>query len=105
MIRRPQLGKTLELLKRNGLEYFYDSDITKSISSSVNGILSYDDLKNFKAEWKKPLHSKIYGFDGWTSPPSTQGYLTLSTLKAIEMLGTEHDDIHRVIETYRIFCR
>ena len=104
VIRRPQLGKTLELLKRNGLEYFYDSDITKSISSSVNGILSFDDLKNFKAEWKKPLHSKIYGFDGWTSPPSTQGYLTLSTLKAIEMLGAEHNDIHRVIETYRIFA-
>ena len=44
VIRRPQLGKTLELLKVNGLEYFYDSEIAKSISSSVNGILTLDDL-------------------------------------------------------------
>jgi len=104
VIRRPQLGKTLELLKINGLHYFYDSEIAKSISSSVNGILSLNDLRNYKAEWRKPLHINIYGFDGWTSPPSTQGYLTLSTLKAIEMLGPEHDDIHKVIETYRIFA-
>ena len=104
VIRRPQLGKTLELLKINGLHYFYDSEIAESISSSVNGILSLNDLRNYKAEWRKPLHINIYGFDGWTSPPSTQGYLTLSTLKAIEMLGPEHDDIHKVIETYRIFA-
>ncbi len=104
VIRRTQLGKTLELLKMNGLEYFYDSEIAKSISSSVNGILSLNDLKNYKAEWRKPLHSNIYGFDGWTSPPSTQGYLTLSTLKALEMLGDEYDDIHKVVETYRIFA-
>ena len=104
VIRRPQLGKTLEQLKTNGLEYFYDSEISKSISSSVNGILSLDDLRNYKAEWKKPLHTNIYGFDGWTSPPHTQGYLTLSTLKAIEMLDTENDDIHKIIETYRILA-
>ena len=104
VIRRPQLGKTLEQLKTNGLEYFYDSEIAKSISSSVNGILSLDDLRNYKAEWKKPLHTNIYGFDGWTSPPHTQGYLTLSTLKAIEMLDTENDDIHKIIETYRILA-
>ena len=104
VIRRPQLGKTLELLKINGLHYFYESEIAKSISSSVDGILSLNDLKNYKAEWRKPLHINIYGFDGWTSPPSTQGYLTLSTLKAIELLGPEHDDIHKVIETYRIFA-
>ena len=104
VIRRPQLGKTLELLKINGLQYFYDSEIAESISSSVNGILSLSDLRNYKAEWREPLHINIYGFDGWTSPPSTQGYLTLSTLKAIEMLGPENDDIHKVIETYRIFA-
>ena len=104
VIRRPQLGKTLEQLKTNGLEYFYDSEIAKSISSSVNGILSLDDLRNYKAEWKKPLHTNIYGFDGWTSPPPTQGYLTLSTLKAIEMLDAENNDIHKIIETYRIFA-
>ena len=81
--------------KVNGLEYF-DSEIAKSISSSVNGILTLDDLKNYKPNGK-PLHANIYGFDGWTSPASTQGYLTLSTLKAIEMLDDEYDDMHKLL--------
>ena len=40
LIRRPQLGKTLELLKDHGLEYFYNGEIAKEISNSVNGFLT-----------------------------------------------------------------
>ena len=43
LIRRPQLGKTLELLKNNGLEYFYNGEIAKEISNSVNGFLTEED--------------------------------------------------------------
>ena len=104
LIRRPQLGKTLELLKERGLEYFYNGEIAEEISKSVNGFLTKEDLSSYKAIWREPLHQKIYGYDGWTSPPSTQGYLTLSTLKGFEMIDHKDDYLHTLIEIYRIFA-
>ncbi len=103
-IRRPQLGKTLELLKEHGLEYFYNGEIAKEISNSVNGFITKEDLSNYKATWREPLHQKIFGYDGWTSPPSTQGYLTLSTLKGFEVIDNKDDYLHTLIESYRIFA-
>ena len=104
LIRRPQLGMTLELLKNNGLEYFYNGEIAKEISKSVNSFITEEDFSNYKATWREPLHQKIYGYDGWTSPPSTQGYLTLSTLKGFEMIDDKDDYLHTLIESYRIFA-
>ena len=55
LIRRPQLGKTLELLKEHGLEYFYNGEIAKEISNSVKGSLTKEDLSSYKAIWREPL--------------------------------------------------
>ena len=52
---------------------------------SVNGFIIEEDLQTIKLPGENH-HQKIYGCDGWTSPPSTQGYLTLSTLKGFEMI-------------------
>ena len=104
LIRRPQLGNTLTLLKNHGLDYFYNGEVAKEISNSVNGFITEEDLSNYKATWREPLHQKIYGYDGWTSPPSTQGYLTLSTLKGFEMIDEKDDYLHALIEAYRIFA-
>ena len=104
LIRRPQLGKTLELLKDNGLDYFYNGEIADEISMSVNGSITKGDLSNYKPSWRDPLHVNIYGYDGWTTPPSTQGYLTLSTLKGFELIDNKEDYLHALIESYRIFA-
>ena len=103
-IRRPQLGKTLELLQKEGLEYFYQGEIAKSISESVDSALTLEDLSNYKAEWKEPLGVNIFGYDAWTSQPPTQGYLTLTTLKAYELMQSKELDLHQLIEVYRIFA-
>ncbi len=103
-IRRPQLGKTLELLQKKGLEYFYHEDIAQSISDSVSNTLTREDIANYKAEWKEPLGLNIFGYDAWTSQPPTQGYLTLTTLKAYEMIQAEEYNLHQLIEMYRIFA-
>jgi gamma-glutamyltranspeptidase/glutathione hydrolase len=103
-IRRPQLGKTLELLQEKGLEYFYQDEIAKSISDSVSNTLTLEDLSNYKAEWKEPLGLDMFGHKAWTSQPPTQGYLTLTTLKAYEMMEAEELNLHQLIEMYRIFA-
>ena len=103
-VRRVQLGKTLEMLANNGLMSFYNGEIANSISKSVNNILTQNDLENFKAIWRKPLKLNIYGYDAWTTPPPTQGYLTLSALRGYELLDNGKFDQHKLIETYRAFA-
>ena len=47
----------------------------------------------------------MFGYDGWTTPPSTQSYLTLSALKGYELLSQKYEDsLHMLIESYRIFA-
>ncbi len=103
-IRRPQLGKTLERLRDNGVDYFYKGEIASEISNAVGGAITMQDLSEYQSEWRKPLHQNIFGYDGWTSPPSTQGYLTLSSLKGVELINEDSTTLHSLIESYRIFA-
>ena len=73
-------------------------------SDSVSNTLTREDIADYKAEWKEPLGLNIFGYDSWTSQPPTQGYLTLTTLKAYEMIQAEEYNLHQLIEMYRIFA-
>ena len=104
-VRRVNLGKTLELIAEEGPNIFYKGKIANSISSAVGGNLTLQDLNNYSSHWVKPLKLNVFGYDGWTTPPSTQSYLTLSALKGYELLSKKYDEtLHMLIETYRIFA-
>ena len=104
-VRRVNLGKTLELIANEGPDIFYRGAIAQSISKAVGGNLTLKDLNDYSSQWIKPLRLNIFGYDGWTTPPSTQSYLTLSTLKGYELLSEKYDEsLHMLIESYRIFA-
>jgi gamma-glutamyltranspeptidase/glutathione hydrolase len=104
-VRRVNLGKTLELIAKEGPDIFYKGEIASSISGAVGGNLTLQDLNNYSSQWIKPLKLNVFGYDGWTTPPSTQSYLTLSALKGYELLSEKYDEsLHMLIETYRIFA-
>ena len=103
IIKRPLLGKTLKRLSADGPEYFYTESVAKKISESLDHIITEDDLRSFKSKWIKPLSIDVYGKTGWVTPPHTQSYLTLGTLKIYELLedGSDNIDLHTLIESYR----
>ncbi|MCH1525423.1 MAG: gamma-glutamyltransferase [Candidatus Actinomarina sp.] len=104
-VRRVNLGKTLELIANEGPDIFYRGEIAQSISRVVGENLTLKDLNDYSSQWIKPLRLNIFGYDGWTTPPSTQSYLTLSTLKGYELLSEKYDEsLHMLIESYRIFA-
>ena len=104
-VRRVNLGTTLELVLKEGPDVFYKGEIASSISSAVGGNITLQDLNTYSSQWIKPLKLNIFGYDGWTTPPSTQSYLTLSALKGYELLSENYDEsLHMLIETYRIFA-
>ena len=102
-LKRTLLGETLSLIASKGANYFYRGDIAKTIVDSTKGLLTLEDLSSFESKWINPIGIDVYGRTGWTTPPHTQGYLTLATLKAYEIImNSKADfDMHILIECYR----
>ena len=94
IVKREKLGKTLSLIAKNGPNIFYEGDIAEAISKATKNILTNEDIKNFKSKWVSPLSKDLYGKTGWVTPPLTQSYLTLATLKAYEIITNSSKDFN-----------
>ena len=103
IIKRSLLGKTLKRLSLDGPEYFYSGPVAKKISETLNHVITEYDFRSFESKLIKPLSIEVYGKKGWVTPPHTQSYLTLGTLKIYELLedGSDNIDLHTLIESYR----
>ncbi len=83
-----ELAATLKRIQKNGAPGFYDGETAKFIVEEMqrgNGILSYDDLKNYTAKLRNPLefdyrNHHIISF----APPSSGGIIIAQMLKMIE---------------------
>ncbi len=102
-VQRTMLGKTLKSISERGSDYFYSGKVSEAISDSLSNIVTSEDISSFHPQWIEPLSIEIYGKIGWVTPPHTQSYLTLATLKIYEMLdsGSNDIDLHTLIESYR----
>jgi len=103
IVKREKLGATLLRIAENGPNIFYQGDIAEAISKATKNTLTTEDINNFKSNWVSPLAIDIYGKTGWVTPPHTQSYLTLATLKAYEIITDSSKEInsHLLIECYR----
>ena len=103
IVKREKLGETLSLIADSGPNIFYEGDIAEAISKATKNTLTIEDINKFKSNWVSPLGIDIYGKTGWVTPPHTQSYLTLATLKAYEIITDSSKEInpHLLIECYR----
>ena len=102
-VHRNLLAKTLESISDQGPDYFYKGKVNKEISKALTNNITPHDISSFHPQWIEPLSIEMYGKIGWVTPPHTQSYLTLATLKIYEMLdnGSKDIDLHTLIESYR----
>ena len=102
-IQRTLLANTLKSISLEGPDYFYTGEVNEAISEALLNTITRDDIISFNSQWIEPLSVEMYGKIGWVTPPHTQSYLTLATLKIYEMLdsGSKHIDLHTLIESYR----
>ena len=83
-----ELAETLIRIRENGAKGFYEGETAKLIVGEMkhgNGIISLEDLKNYKAKTRKPLSFNfgdyvIHGFP----PPSSGGIILLQMMKMVE---------------------
>ncbi|KAH8416851.1 hypothetical protein KR222_009119, partial [Zaprionus bogoriensis] len=109
-MKRTSLADTLERIANNGAGELYDGGETgvKFIEDiqSMGGILTLDDLKNFKVRWESDNHIKANvtgGFTLYTTPLPSSGPILAFILNVMNDLYAENEGIYwqRVVETFK----
>lgn len=87
-IKFEDLGHTLGRIRDQGAAGFYDGKTAADIVAEMqrgNGLITYEDLKNYKAVWRQPLVGQYKEFKVITMPPpSSGGVALLQLLKSVE---------------------
>lgn len=75
-IANPDLANTLKLIQKGGKDAFYKGELAKKIALEVQkqgGIITVDDLKNYKVEIREPVEGTYRGYKIISTPPASSG--------------------------------
>lgn len=111
LLIQPDLAKTLKAIRDQGRSGFYDGWVADKIVAQMkdgNGIISKQDLKEYKAIWRKPIITDYRGFEIISMPPPSSGGIALAQLLEMiepydinEMGLHSVENIHLLVEAER----
>ena len=87
IFRQPDLARTLKGVAEHGTDYFYRDDAAKGIAKFFHengGVLTADDLANYRAKWLRPISTTYRGYTVYTQPPSSSAVAVLEQLNMLE---------------------
>lgn len=76
VLKQTDLANTLTAISKQGSDAFYQGRIAKSIADTVSnagGIMSEEDLLNYKVIERKPVKGTYRGYDVLSMPPPSSG--------------------------------
>ncbi len=90
------LADTLQAIARGGPRAFYEGPIAEKIAGAVQkagGVMTADDLKNYRAVERTPLYGSYRGYDLVAMPPPSSGGVELiEMLNILEGYDLAHED-------------
>lgn len=105
------LARTLKLISKKGRDGFYKGEVADKIVAQMRnsgGLITYEDLENYKAVERIPLMSTFKGYKVITmGPPSGGGVILLQSLNVLENFEFDKDEwnsseyIHKLVETFK----
>ena len=108
---QPDLAASLEAIAHDGPRGFYEGPVAEKIVASVReagGVMTTDDLKNYRAIVRKPVTGTYRGYEIVSMPPPSSGGVHLiEMLNVLELFDLERmglgsvDSLHLMIETMR----
>jgi gamma-glutamyltranspeptidase/glutathione hydrolase len=108
---QPELARTLARIARDGARDFYEGETARLLTAGMEahgGIITLDDLKNYKVVEDKPLTGSYRGYSILTAPPPSSGGVgILQMLGVLEGSGYEKAgagaaaSLHFLAETMR----
>lgn len=88
LLTQTDLGKTLRRIQERGRSGFYEGETADLLVAEMErgkGIISYEDLKQYQATWRKPLVGQYKDYKLITMPPvSSGGVALLQLMKLVE---------------------
>jgi len=100
MMRMPGHARTLRMLAEQGPRAYYEGEIAERIvawSSEHGGAMTTDDLRNYRADWVKPIEKDYRGYTVHEIPPNGQGIaalMALGILEKFDVSGLAVDRVH-----------
>lgn len=107
---QPELAQTLERIADKGVSEFYQgktADLLVAQMKADKGLITKEDLKDYKALWRNPIAIDWRGNVVYTAPPPSSGGVALAQLlgikeqRAADFKGVEHNSaryIHLLAE-------
>lgn len=104
--KQPLLYKALVDFRDKGAKGFYEGSVAKDIVTTADqygGVLTLEDLKNYKVRWLKPMITKYQDYDIYLMPPPSSGGVVIETaLKLMDILHPEKQEYLSVNELHLI---
>lgn len=95
VLRQPELAATFGRIERQGAREFYTGQTARLIADDMkahNGLITLDDLKNYKAKERTPLTGTYRGHKIISMPPPSSGGVVM--LNVLNIL--EHYDVKKL---------
>ncbi|MCP1650814.1 gamma-glutamyltransferase [Pseudomonas nitroreducens] len=87
VFKQPELAKTLERIAGNGPDDFYKGETAKLLIAQMKqdgGLITADDLVDYKAQWREPMRIDWQGNTLYTAPLPSSGGIALAQLIGIK---------------------
>lgn len=86
--RQPDLAKTLRRIQKNGRDGFYKGETARLLAADMRkngGLITEDDLANYQAKERQPIHGTYRGYEVYSMcPPSSGGTAVVEMLNILE---------------------
>ena len=105
-VLRPGCARSLRAIVTSGREGFYGGEFGDALLELGAGEYTEADLAESQAGWVSPLGVTVWGHDLWTTPPNSQGYLSLAgavIAAGVDLPDDPRDPLwaHYIIESAR----
>lgn len=106
LVKQPELAATIARMQKGGGREFYEGETAKRLAADIQanaGLITVEDLKDYKAIAREPLTTTYRGYPILTSAPSSSGGMAVvEMLNVIENfampVGMEGSSMHRQIQ-------
>lgn len=92
-LKRPALAHVLRLFAKEGVKALYNGPLGREMASIVqahDGIMTFQDLRDYRVVTRKPLAADLFGYRWVTAPPpSAGGFTMIQSLTILERAAGE----------------
>jgi gamma-glutamyltranspeptidase/glutathione hydrolase len=108
LLVQTDLAATLDAISKQGPRAFYEGPVADKISAAVReagGLMTSDDLKNYKAVERPVLRGNYRGLSIVSMPPPSSGGVVLlemlNVLEGFKLKSADPESTHLLVETMR----